>query len=93
MKIMSWVEWNSTLLDFIDSTICRKGNWLSPKINETTSIYASNCFNCLSWENLPDADYSILTICEDPRSRTCWLKNSSSSPACDIFEPFIKTKN
>jgi len=87
---MSWIEGNSTLLDFIDSAICKKGDWLDFKISETTSIYASNCFNCLSWENLPDADYTVLTRCEEPNSRTCWLKNSSNTPACVNFTPYIE---
>lgn len=64
---------------------------ISRKINDVTSIFAKNCFNCLSWENLGWPDYWVLTRCEDPKSRTCWLNNSSSIPACDNFAPHVET--
>lgn len=91
MKIMSSIVWNSAILDFIDSNICGKGQWLHPKITQTTSVFSSNCFNCLSWENLPDADYWRLTLCENPQSSTCWLRNSSWTPSCESFSQFINT--
>lgn len=67
--------------------------WLSVEgkkvIDKTTSIFSDNCFNCLSGENLPGADYWKITLCEGI-CQSKWLKKSSSTDACDSYDPQFK---
>lgn len=79
-------SWENIVLVNIENNIL----WLSEegreKINQTTSVFSDNCFNCLNWENLPWVDYGVLTQCEWLCSSRS-LRKSSSTPACDNYDP------
>ncbi len=85
---MCMVNWNN-LIEIIDNNIGVKSNWVCQEINDVTSVFAVNCFNCMSGENLTKADYWVLTRCEDPTSIKSWLNNSSGSEACEKFSSYI----
>lgn len=77
------------LRDIIDKQLVNK-ELISPKITEVTSVFARNCFNCFSGENLEGVDYWNITRCEELWTWLSWLENSSWTPACKSFIPFLR---
>ncbi len=81
MKYKNWLS----LAKIIDEQINPK--WNGKKIENITSMFSKNCFNCLSWEKSWEWwDTNSIVTCFDPKSPYKWLDVYSGNTGCPSFE-------